>query len=282
MAFVQKGRISVSSWSLHRRLGPVWHYVPGGPDAPETETPYGNGEISLLDLPAEARAHGIFNLEICSFHLQSLAPSYLDELRSALAGAGVGLQTLLIEAGDPASAETGARDVGFMQEWVERAAELGAGHARVIAGKQAPTRDNLERAFRNLVTLAERTAHLPVRVVTENWFSLLSGPDESNWLLDQLNGLIGLNGDLGNWPAPHKYEGLKAIMGRASLCHAKASFVDGRLDETDFGRCVEISEQAGYSGPYTLIFDSPDLPEWEGVAIEKAFVEQLVAAPEPA
>ncbi|MCB1517363.1 MAG: sugar phosphate isomerase/epimerase [Hyphomicrobiaceae bacterium] len=279
MSFAQKGRISVSSWSLHRRLGPVWNYLPGGMESVQAETPYGNGQTSLLDLPAELRAHNIFNLEICSFHLESLSQSYLDELKSSLKQAGVGLQTLLIEAGDPASAETGERDIGFMQEWVERAAYLDAGHARVIAGKQAPTRENLERALRNLVTLAERVQHLPVKLVTENWFSLLSGPDETNWLLDRANGLIGLNGDLGNWPAPHKYEGLKQIMGRAILCHAKAGFSGGKLDEDDFGRSISISEEAGYRGPYTLIYDSGDLPEWDGLQIEKDFIEGRISLP---
>lgn len=58
-----------------------------------------------------------------------------------------------------------------------------------------------------------------------------------------------LLGDFGNWRGSHKYAGLKAIFGRAELCHAKASFIDGGLDTKDHGKRVELAEEAGYAGP---------------------------------
>lgn len=270
-------RISLSSWSLHRRLGPAWHYLPGETIRPERETPWGDGEISLLDVPAELKAHGIGALEICSFHLPSIEQTYLEELKSALAESGITLQTLLIEAGDPSDPETGERDVTFMRDWVERAAGLEAKFARVIAGKQEPTPANLQRAADHLNWLGENASDLPVRVVTENWFSLLSGPDQTNWLLDQLGDRIGLNGDLGNWRSDSKYDDLAQIMGRAEICHCKADFVDGVLDENDYRQAISVSEDAGYTGPYTLIFDNDAPDEWEGIEIEKKFVEDMLA-----
>ena len=68
-------------------------------------------------------------------------------------------------------------------------------------------------------------------------------------------------------------------MGRAILCHAKAGFSGGKLDEDDFGRSISISEEAGYRGPYTLIYDSGDLPEWDGLQIEKDFIEGRISLP---
>ena len=50
---------------------------------------------------------------------------------------------------------------------------------------------------------------------------------------------------------------------------------DGDLDEADYGACVRLAEEAGYKGPYTLIFDSEIPPEWNGLSIERDFVTSL-------
>ena len=111
-----------------------------------------------------------------------------------------------------------------------------------------------------------------MRLVTENWFDLLAEPAHVNFLLDKLDGRIGLLGDFGNWDGADKYADLKSIFGRAELCHAKARFIDGDLDETDYGRCIALAEEAGYKGPYTLIFDSEIPGEWHGLGIERDFI----------
>ena len=94
-------------------------------------------------------------------------------------------------------------------------------------------------------------------------------------MLDALGGRIGLNGDLGNWKRPAKYDGLSKIMGRAEICHAKASFGPDGMDSEDYGRCISISENAGYTGPYTLIYAGDYLSEWDGILVEKAFIEDF-------
>lgn len=271
-------RFAVSSWSLHRRLGTTHpHDLDSDTVGPAQHT-YGEGEIDLLDLPAEAAAHGIRRLEICSFHLPSREGAYLSELRSALTEAGVTMQTLLIEAGDLSDPRTAARDTDWIDGWIGVAEELGAEHARIIAGKQKPTREALELSARGLNELARRHTGSAVRLVTENWFDLLSTPEHVDWLLDATQGRIGLNGDFGNWSGAGKYDALARIFGRASICHAKASFEGGRIDTRDYARCVEVAERAGYAGPYTLIFDSPAPGEWEGVSIERALIGDLLAA----
>ena len=59
-------------------------------------------------------------------------------------------------------------------------------------------------------------------------------------------------------------------------CHAKGSFVDGQLDEADYAQCLQAAEEAGYKGPYTLIFDADTPDEWAGIEIEREFIlEQL-------
>jgi sugar phosphate isomerase/epimerase len=228
----------------------------------------------LLDIPAAAAQRGIHRLEICSFHLPTLETSYLQELRDAAEGAGVVLQTLLIEDGDPSHPDTGKRDIGWIAGWIDIACVLGAERIRAIAGKQSPTRENLLRSAGHLNWLADTAAPSGVRIVTENWFGLLPSPKETNWLLDNLNCKVGLNGDLGNWHAPEKYSQLADIMARAEICHAKAYYGESGMDTEDYRKSIDACFSAGYAGPFTLIYDSTFFEnEWDGILLQRAFIE---------
>lgn len=272
MAQISADRIAVSTWSLHRFLGVTYpHDLTTTEIGPAKET-YGEGEESLLGLPSALANHGYHRLEIVSFHLRSRDPVYLEELRDQLRVSKVRLQTLLIDAGDITHPEDGARDTAWIASWIEIANALGADNARIIAGKQKPSRETLDRSVKALKSLADGNAGSPVRLVTENWFDLLSEPEHVHYLLDQLDGRVGLLGDFGNWGGDNKYEDLASIFGRAELCHAKATFIDGDLDEADYGACVTLAEEAGYKGPYTLIFDNEIPGEWHGLAAERDFI----------
>ncbi len=271
-------RIAVSTWSLHRHLGTIYpHDLTTSAVGPATPT-YGEGSSSLLDLPSALANHGYRRMEIVSFHLPSRDPVYLRELRDQLAVAGVTLQTLLIDDGDITHPVHGARDAAWIAGWIDVANQLGAENARIIAGKQKPTPETLDRAVAALKALADGNSGASVRLVTENWFDLLATPAEVNALLDRLEGRIGLLADFGNWKRPGKYEGLSAILGRAELCHARADFIDGDIDADDYGRCLDLAEAAGYAGPYTLIFDSEIPGEWDGLAAERDAIVARVGA----
>ncbi len=272
MAAITADRIAVSTWSLHRLLGTTYpHDLARFEVGPEHQT-YGEGEESLLGLPSVLANHGYQRLEIVSFHLRSIDPVYLGELRDQLKIANVRLQTLLIDAGDVTHPEHGARDERWIARWIEIANELGAEHARIVAGQQPPTPETLDRSAAALRRLADGNAGSPVRLVTENWNKLLAGPEQVHYLLDRLEGRIGLLADFGNWRGSDKYEQLGSIFPRAELCHAKASFIDGDLDEVDYAACVTVAEEAGYRGPYTLIFDSDVPGEWAGLRAERDFL----------
>jgi sugar phosphate isomerase/epimerase len=272
-------RIAVSTWSLHRHLGTTYpHDLTTTAIGPVAET-YGEGTESLLDLPSALNNHGYQRMELVSFHLPSRDPVYLGELRDQLATCGVTLQTLLIDDGDITHPEHGARDEAWIASWIEIANELGAEHARIIAGKQAPSKETLDRSVAALRSLADGNAGSSMRLTTENWFNLLPSAEEVAYVLDRLEGKVGLLGDFGNWKGGAKYEELAKIFGHAELCHAKANFIDGDLDADDYGRCVDLAEAAGYVGPYTLIFDS-ELPvnEWDGLALERDFIAGRVGS----
>jgi sugar phosphate isomerase/epimerase len=265
-------RIAVSSWSLHRLLGTTYPHDLSSHEVGPEEASYGEGTESLLGLPSALARHGIGRLELVSFHLRSRDPIYLEELRASLAASKVRLQTLLIDAGDLTDPVHGERDRNWIAGWIEVANALGAEHARIIAGKQKPTMAALDRSVAALRLLAEGNRGSSVRLVIENWFDLLPTPQQVHFVLDQLDGRVGLLADTGNWQGPGKYEDLRSIFGRAELCHAKAQFNNGLLDEVDFAACIEAAESAGYTGPYTLIFDSAMPGEWDGIRHERDFV----------
>lgn len=265
-------RIALSTWSMHRLLGSTYPHDLSTDAVGPGEDTYGEGEESLLGLPSVMANHGYHRLEIVSFHLRSRDPVYLGELRDQLKVSHVRLQTLLIDAGDMTDPVAGARDTAWIGRWLDVANELGAENARIIAGKQPYSPETLERSVAGFRELMARNAGSPLRLVTENWFDLLSTPAAVNALLDRLEGEVGLLADFGNWGGPGKYEDLAAIFPRAELCHAKASFADGQLDEADYGDCVGVAESAGYIGPYTLIFDADHPHEWTGLAAERDFI----------
>ncbi len=265
-------RIAVSTWSLHRVLGSTYPHDLSTDAVGEEQETYGEGSESLLGLPSVLANHGYHRLEIVSFHLRSRDPVYLGELRDQLRVSGVTLQTLLIDAGDMTDPVHGPRDTRWIAGWVDVANALGAENARIIAGKQAYSPGTLDRSIAGFKELLAANAGSPLRLVTENWFDLLSTPEAVHALLDRLDGQVGLLADFGNWAAPGKYEGLASIFPRAELCHAKAGFSGGQLDEADYGLCVGAAEEAGYTGPYTLIFDAEHPGEWAGLAEERDFI----------
>ncbi len=269
-------RLSVSTWSLHRQLGRPDFYGPeDGKQIPVAT--HGKGELSLLELPASVAKFGINTLELCHFHIPSLDKGYLNELRGALEAANVELFSLLIDHGDITHPKYANRDLVWIGEWIDTAGMLGATCTRAIAGKAVPSADTLEMSRTGLKKLAERANVNGVRLMTENWFSILSTPENVSTLLDGLDGEVGLCLDFGNWQGETKYADLKVIAPRAESCHTKAHFLaPGEMDRDDYMRCLELTQDVGFSGPHTLIYDGPGDDEWEGLSIEREVVQSYL------
>ena len=269
-------RLSVSTWSLHRQLGRPDFYGPEDEKQIPVAT-HGNGELSLLEVPARVAKFGINTLELCHFHIPSLDKGYLNELRGALKAANVELFSLLIDHGDITHPKCADRDLVWIGEWIEIAGLLGATCARAIAGKAAPSVETLEKSRNGLQKLAERAEANGIRLMTENWFSILSTPENVVTLLDRLDGEVGFCLDFGNWSGETKYTDLKAIAPWADSCHTKAHFLSpGKMDRDDYVRCLDLTRDVGFSGPHTLIYDGPGDDEWKGLSIEREVVQSYL------
>ena len=266
-------RLSVSSWSLHRALGAPEFYGVGQQIPTDS---HNRGAVSLLELPSKLKALGIDTMEICHFHLPSRDDGYLRQLRAALDENGVELWSLLLDDGDITHAENGERDAQWMQDWFPVAEKLDAKRVRVIAGKGESTDENLERSARQMQKLARKAKEHNLRLMTENWFGVLSSPDRVLEVFQKLDGELGLCFDFGNWPEQNKYEMLQRIAHLAESCHAKAEFFDeNTLNEGDYTRCLDLLKNADFSGPYTLINGTPG-DEWRGLEMEKEVVRRYL------
>ncbi len=269
-------RVSVSSWSLHRTIGDPPIYGADKGHAIPVEA-HGKGQLSLLELPSHVASFGIHTMEICHFHLPSLDTGYLTELRGALQAANVELFSLLVDEGDITHPVNGARDLAWISSWLNVASALGAKWMRVIAGKSTSSEDALDISIRGMQQLIQRAETLGLRLMTENWFGLLSSPATVHALMQRLEGKVGLCFDFGNWSGPSKYSDLQAIAQYAESCHAKASFTpENQMNEKDYRHCLDITRAADFSGPYTLIYDGPNPDEWTGLRREREVVQPYI------
>jgi sugar phosphate isomerase/epimerase len=264
--------IAVSTWSMHHLLGITYANGPGVTPTGIAEPTFGPGSVILENLPAELAKRGYFRVEICHFNLASHEPAYLAKVRKAFEASGVLIQTLLIDDGDITDPATRERDLTWIASWIETAALLGAENARVIAGKSAPSTEALALSVDGLKAMAALGKARGVRIVTENWFDTLSTPEAVHHVLDAVGPDLGFLADTGNWSGPTKYSDLASIFARAELCHAKTDFGPGLvIDAEDFRQCIQAAREAGYAGPFTLIFASEG-DEWAGLAAERDFV----------
>ena len=246
--------IGVSSWALHTELGapPIWGVAAGAPQR-QCKGESNSAALSLLELPGVVAARGFSCLQICHFHLPSCDAVYLRELRAAIGDSGLSLHAFLADAGDITHPKHGARDADWIASWIEVAATLGAANLRVIAGQSA-SQGALELSARTLLKIAGHARASGVKIITENWFDLLSTPDAVTQLMALTEGEIGLLLDWSNWNGPGKYQRLGCIAPFASSCHVQLEFLaPARVDEEDCQRCLELPYPRAFDGPYVLV-----------------------------
>ncbi|MFZ4896504.1 sugar phosphate isomerase/epimerase family protein [Plantibacter sp. Mn2098] len=263
--------VGVSSWSLHRLLGEFWAEDHPGAQRHHPQTP--STGLPLLELPAQLRSNGYTMLQVCHFHFPELGQAYLEEFRSELARNEIRLDALLIDDGD-LTAANGDTHEQWISGWLHVAETLGADRARVIAGRAAPTPETIRVSGTRLRRLARN--HSGIRVVTENWHELLSSPSAVLDLLDQCGGDVGLLIDLANWDGVNKQAQLEQIAFQAETCHAKANFGPGGLDISEFKETLSTVHNAGYRGPFALVYDGPDANEWDALREERTAVHEAI------
>lgn len=250
---------ALHTWSLFRTMGRFVARA-SSPSGTLAEND-GAGGLPLLELPGQLAAHGFTSAQLCHFYLPSTEASYLAELSDAFDSAGVDLECFLIDDGDLVEPERGDVAQRWLSGWIEIAEQLGAPRVRVPAGDQPPTQELLALSARRLRELAG--SHSGLRVLTENWRSLLVDADVTRRLLDQLEGEVGLLIDTGNWNGADKYAQIAAVAGEAECSQVKARETSpGVLDAEDLTRSLTTLREAGYAGRISLVYAGTEDDEW--------------------
>jgi sugar phosphate isomerase/epimerase len=249
---------AVSSWSLHNLL---------------------QAGLPLVELPQQLKAHDIFLLELCHFHLPSTDAEYLQTFKQSLEKADVKLSSLLIDTGDIASPDDAKRnnDLQEIKRWIDVAATLGAERVRIVAGNQTPTPEVVKRSSQHLAELLAYAKTKNIEASTENWQKTSLEADVLLELL-QNNLELGLCADIGNAEQTQdKYATLKKLLPRATSVHFKARYENGKIEANDLQTCARLINEAKFSGVMTMIYESKQ-NEWDGVVqLRNAITPLLVA-----
>ncbi|MGP9536643.1 sugar phosphate isomerase/epimerase family protein [Brachybacterium sp. AOP43-C2-M15] len=250
---------ALHTWSLFRTMGRF--VAPGSaPSGALTENASTEG-LDLLELPGQLAEHGFASAQLCHFYLPRTDAAYLAELRDAFDAAGVDLEVLLVDDGDVTHPEHGEEQQRWLSGWIGIAEQLGAPRVRVPAGDQPPTEVTIALSARRLRALA--TEHPGIRVLTENWKSLLVDAATTRRLLEELEGEVGLLIDTGNWTGPDKYEQIAQVAGNAECSQVKArESAPGVLDAEDLTRSLTVLRDVGYAGRISWVYAGTDDDEW--------------------
>ncbi|RIX60220.1 sugar phosphate isomerase/epimerase [Paenibacillus nanensis] len=273
--------LSVSTWSLHRLLGPLrWTVWDESARARKTVIQEQPELLNLLDLPEEAAKRGFKAVEICHFHFPSTDSAYLEQLKKAFVSAGISFDTLLLDYGDlsTADSERAEADMSFMREWIRAASIAGAKRTRIVAGEAQPgDAEALERTAGRLLQLAEFAETLSVQIITENFKALTSTGESCMRLMDKVGGKVGLITDFGNFGGERKYTELAMTIPVSVGIHAKSECDEqGYPDEAEFQRCLEAVRQSGFDGSFVIIYDGPG-DMWAGIDRVRRLVEPVLA-----
>ncbi|MDQ6420571.1 TIM barrel protein [Paenibacillus sp. LHD-117] len=269
-------RLSISSWSLHRCLGPlrwtVWDESIKTQAVAADEQP---ANFTLLELPAIASSKGLVYLELCHFHFPSREETYLSSLKQAFGDAGVTFHTLLVDYGDISSPDPVRRlsDIHYLKGWVDTAAQAGASAVRIVAGEQ-PAGDEaaIARSIEALRELGDYAASKDVRIVTENFCELTSTVNSWSAVMDGAGDSIGTIVDFGNLAKHEKEEGIRFGAPSAHSFHAKPDYKeDGSINEESLLKLLHIAAQANADAPVSVIFDQEG-DMWEGIERIKAVI----------
>ncbi|WP_168122623.1 TIM barrel protein [Paenibacillus sp. HB172176] len=269
--------LSISSWSLHRHLGPLrltyWDEEASIQREKQQEQPL---LTSLLELPREAARRGYQALEICHFHFPESSDDFLLALSAAFEAASISFDTLLLDYGDITSHNDGRRtaDIAFIKRWIAIASKTGAKRIRVIAGEAPPTDEAaIALSAKTLSALADYASALNVQIITENFKSLTSTSHAALSLLSQTHQRVGFITDFGNYKDPGKLEQIAATCSRSQSIHVKPTYdASGIPDAEELSAMLETVADSGYNGAYVLIYDGPG-DMWEGLERVKALVQ---------
>jgi sugar phosphate isomerase/epimerase len=244
-----------------------------GPRVQGTAEPSASGKMELKEFAAHVSAKfNIKKIEPWSEHFRSLDKAYLEELRAGVAKAGGVIVNIAVDGEHSAHAADGAereRAVAFNKQWIDAAAAIGSPSVRTNIPQAKDSKPNLERAVESLKRVAEYGAAKNVVVNLENDNAVSEDPFFLVKAIEKVNSQwLHALPDFGNSLAAHEeeyaYRGIEAMFGHAyNISHVKETEVGNGKDKiahVDLQRTFAIAKRHGYSGYFSMEWDSPGDP----------------------
>jgi sugar phosphate isomerase/epimerase len=230
-------------------------------------------ELSLSSIPEYfADRFGIHNVELWALHFESTNDTYLDDIKKALKKSQCRLIDIQAEGNydvsDP-DEENRQKGIDEMKEWIDICGKLNSRHIRISSMKMS-----YQKSVESLWVLSKYAKSKGVKILIENHNDMFSSTRHHLGIFDDVNrSNVGLLADFGNYrEAVNRYAALKAIAPYTWLVSAKSQEFDADMTHTsyDYGKCVDIFEEAGYKGIYSLEqwgnlkrnYDSEKIVDW--------------------
>jgi sugar phosphate isomerase/epimerase len=242
----KRERIGVSSWSFHTLFEPDKNH----PNA---------ALMDVRDFPEMiADRYHVHNVEIILPHFLGAEPSLVRDFKRRLEKAHSRLVHMPLDFGElwekPAISATDPKErehaLGLYRKGIDAAAALGCPLVRCDPG--TVNLDDPSMTIDSYRQLASYARGKGIKVVVENHYGSTSEHPEA--LVGILNAAgVGALPDFGNFPDQATRErGLELLFPIAGdVAHAKL-----HQGDLDFARCMQIAEEAGFTGIYSIEAES--------------------------
>lgn len=220
-----------------------------------TAPSWASPDLTLLEVPTYFRDRfGMYNVDLWTRHFEERSSVYLRELKAKLKKSKSILINIQIDDDyDISTSDSTKRQksLELVKGWIDHAADLGALAVRVNAGKESL--DNAIASYKKLNAYANR---LGIIMQCENHFGVESIPENHLKIIREVGhkNFYTLP-DFGNWPENiDLYKALEKVMPYAYQVSAKMKEfnVHGKHISYDFDRCMQIAEESGFGGIYTV------------------------------
>lgn len=226
-----------------------------------------SGTMTLLELPATARGADVSVLELCSTFFASQSAPYLNDLRIALADAGMRVPSIAVDGPNISLPDAAARKthIETVKQWFHVARAIGAEAIRVNSGGalEASGEDlaRIVESYRELAVAAEGTG---ISLLIENHGGASANPANLRRFLEDVGSpWFRSCPDTGNFPDGTWREGVAAMLPYAVSTHIKVyAYADDGvqpyvghdgLDRTsNLREILRMLRDSGYAGPFCI------------------------------
>lgn len=247
--------------------------------------------MTLVELPAIARRADVSLLELCSVFFANQTAPYLNDVRLALADAGMRVPSIAVDGPNISQPDAAARTthIETVKQWFHVARAIGADAIRVNSGGAIDASDDdlarIVDAYRELAIAAEGTG---VTLLIENHGGASANPANLRRFLEEVNSpWFRSCPDTGNFPDGSWREGVEAMLPYAVSTHIKVYaygddgvqpyFGHDGIDRTsNLREILTMLRNADYRGPL-CIEAGVEADQTEAARGAIAYVKRLLA-----